>query len=100
MFIAGRLCKKSLVSRSKIIIINEALAILFCCEIFHLYVYGKSLKIEIDRKPLKSIFKNAIQSTCLGLQDMIQDSPKEVYVKGSNISIAVILNHKNRRLTI
>ena len=36
---------------------KEALAILFGCERFHVYLYGKSFTVESDHKPLQPIFK-------------------------------------------
>ena len=39
---------------------KEALAILFGCERFHVYLYGKSFTVESDHKPLQPIFKKPI----------------------------------------
>ena len=39
---------------------KEALAILFGCERFHVYLYGKSFMVESDHKPLQPIFKKPI----------------------------------------
>ena len=39
---------------------KEALAILFGCERFHVYLYGKSFIVESDHKPLQPIFKKPI----------------------------------------
>ena len=36
---------------------KEALAIVFGCEPFHLYLYGKRFELETDHRPLKLIFK-------------------------------------------
>jgi hypothetical protein len=36
---------------------KEALAIVFGCEHFHLYLYGKSFEMETDHRPLEYIFK-------------------------------------------
>ena len=36
---------------------KEALAILFGCERFHVYLYGKSFPVESEHKPLQAIFK-------------------------------------------
>ena len=54
---------------------KEALAILFGCERFHVYLYGKSFTVESDHKPLQPIFKKPsckapprIQRFCLHLQ--------------------------------
>jgi len=37
---------------------REALAIVWACEHFHLYIYGKPVKVITDHKPLESIFSN------------------------------------------
>ena len=39
---------------------KEALAILFGCERFHVYLYGKCFTVESDHKPLQPIFKKPI----------------------------------------
>ena len=39
---------------------KEALAILFGCECFHVYQYGKSFTVKSDHKPLQPIFKKPI----------------------------------------
>lgn len=36
---------------------KEALAIVFGCEHFHTYVYGRSFELETDHRPLEHIFK-------------------------------------------
>ncbi|CAK1599497.1 unnamed protein product [Parnassius mnemosyne] len=51
---------------------KEMLAILFACEKFHQYIYGKSdVLIETDHKPLESIFKKPLDSIPARLQRMI-----------------------------
>lgn len=62
---------------------KEATAIRFACKKFHEYVYGKSLEIESDHKPLESIFKKPLMNAPMRLQrilwDVLQYSPKIVY---------------------
>ena len=57
---AGRSLSKSEQNYAQIE--KEALAILFGCERFHVYLYGKSFIVESDHKPLQPIFKNKICS--------------------------------------
>lgn len=77
-------------------ITKEALAIRFGCTKFHEYVHGKELVVESDHKPLETIFKNSIQNAPLRLQrilyDILQYSPKVIYVKGTSIPIADTLS--------
>lgn len=51
---------------------KEMLAIVFACEKFHQYIYGKQrVLIESDHKPLESIFKKSLDSIPARLQRMI-----------------------------
>lgn len=53
---------------------KQLLAVLFACEKFYHYVYGKHVVVETDHKPLISIVKNLencpprLQRMLLGLQ--------------------------------
>lgn len=75
---------------------KEATAIRFACKKFHEYVYGKSLLIETDHKPLESIFKKPLMNAPMRLQrilwDVLQYSPKIVYTKGTDIPLADALS--------
>lgn len=75
---------------------KEATAIRFACKKFHEYVYGKSLVIESDHKPLESIFKKPLMNAPMRLQrilwDVLQYSPKIVYTKGTDIPLADALS--------
>ena len=75
---------------------KEALAIRHGCKKFHDYIYGKSVVIETDHKPLESIFKKPLQSAPPRLQhllfDVLQYSPKIVYKQGKDIPIPDALN--------
>ena len=53
------------------IIEQEMLAVVFGCERFHQYIYGKKVQIESDHKPLESIMKKALQNTPPRLQRML-----------------------------
>ncbi len=42
---------------------KELLAIVYGCEKFHQYVYGKTVQVETDHKPLETVFKKAPKSS-------------------------------------
>ena len=46
----------------------EALSVVFACEKFHEYVYGRSFTVQNDHKPLESIFRKSITSCPLRIQ--------------------------------
>ena len=50
---------------------KELLAVVFGCERFHQYIYGKKVLIESDHKPLESIFKKPLANAPLRLQRML-----------------------------
>jgi len=50
---------------------KELLAIVFAMERFHTYVFGSSIKIETDHKPLLTIVKKALTSAPKRLQRML-----------------------------
>ena len=52
------------------IIEKELLAVLFCCEKFHQYIYGNKTFIESDHKPLVSIMKKPLARATARLQRM------------------------------
>ena len=50
---------------------RELLAVVFGCERFHTYVYGKPFVVETDHKPLEMIHKKSLASTPPRLQRML-----------------------------
>lgn len=50
---------------------KELLAIVYGCEKFHQYVYGKEVEVESDHKPLESIFKKSLHQAPPRLQRML-----------------------------
>ncbi|KAF2881235.1 hypothetical protein ILUMI_24940 [Ignelater luminosus] len=50
---------------------KELLAILFACEHFHQYIYGKHAVVQTDHKPLVEIFNKPLVSAPLRLQRML-----------------------------
>lgn len=75
---------------------KEALAVRFACAKFHQYVFGKSLTIETDHKPLETIFKKPIYLAPPRLKrilfDVIPYSPTVVYKRGTEIPIPDMLS--------
>ncbi len=72
---------------------KELLAILFACEKFHDYIYGKRVSVETDHRPLITIYKkNAparLQRMLLKLQ---QYSIDLIYKSGKDLTIADTLS--------
>jgi hypothetical protein len=50
---------------------KELLSIVFACQKFHQYIYGKKIIIENDHKPLESILKKPLNQTPARLQRML-----------------------------
>ncbi len=50
---------------------KELLAIVYGCEKFHKYIYGKTVQMETDHKPLETIFKKSLQKVPPRLQRML-----------------------------
>lgn len=50
---------------------KEALAISFGCEKFHQYIFGRSVTVESDHKPLQSIFKKSLHQAPARLQRLL-----------------------------
>lgn len=50
---------------------KELLAIVFACEKFHHYVYGRDVVVQSDHKPLESIIAKPLSSTTPRLQRML-----------------------------
>ena len=72
------------------------LAVVFGCQRFHQYIYGKKVKIESDHKPLESIVKKPLQNTPPRLQRMLLRLQKYdidlVYLAGKENILADILS--------
>lgn len=50
---------------------KEMYAILFACERFHQYIYGKHVRVHSDHKPIESIMKKPLHSAPARLQRMM-----------------------------
>jgi hypothetical protein len=75
---------------------KELLAIVFACEKFHQYIFGKKVQVETDHKPLVSIFKKPLNDCPMRLQRMLlrlQQYDLEVeYKKGAELYVADALS--------
>ena len=75
---------------------KELLAVVFACEKFHHYIYGRPITVESDHKPLETIMKKPLQSAPLRLQKMLLRLQRYdinlVYRKGAQLYIADTLS--------
>ena len=71
---------------------KELLAIVFACQKFHDYIYGKKVQVETDHKPLVNIFMKPLNECPMRLQRMLiklQQYDLEVHYKpGKELWIA------------
>ena len=77
--------------------IEEFLAIVFACEKFDEYIFGRDVHVETDHKPLEEIFKKSLGKAPARLQWMLlrlQRYNLEVkYQKGSLMFTTYTLSH-------
>lgn len=75
---------------------KELLAILFGCEKFNQYIYGRKVTIETDHAPLVSIVKKALNSLTPRIQRMLLKLQKYqfdlVYKRGKELYVADTLS--------
>lgn len=50
---------------------KEMLAITFACERFHQYIYGQTVQVETDHKPLVTVFKKSLSDCPLRIQRLM-----------------------------
>ena len=76
---------------------RELLAIMFGCEKFHTYLYGRSFMVETDHKPLEMISLKNLISTPVHLQRMLlclqQYDMVIMYQPGKEMLLANTLSH-------
>ena len=68
---------------------TEMLAVVFACHKFHQYIYGRSVTIETDHKPLQAISTKPLSQVPLRLQKMILN------VRGYDVEIRYIPGSKH-----
>ena len=75
---------------------KELLAVVFACKRFHQYVYGKTITVESDHKPLEAILKKPLSQAPSRLQKMLMQLQAYdinlVYKTGSEMYIADALS--------
>ena len=76
---------------------KELLAIVYACEKFDVYVYGRTeVTIQSDHKPLECIFKKPLSTALMRLQRMLLRLQKYnlrvVYTKGTEMFLADTLS--------
>ncbi len=78
---------------------KEMLAIVHSCKKFHTYIYGKTVKVETNHKPLETILKKPLLSSPMRLQRMLlqlQAYDLEVsYRRGKDMQLADTLSRTN-----
>ena len=79
---------------------REALAVVWGCEHFHLYVYGKPIKVFTDHKPLTFIFNNPTSKTSARMERwalrLQPYQPEVVYAPGKDNPADYLSRHPNR----
>ena len=77
-------------------IVKELLAVVFACERFHQYTYGRDIAVQSDHKPLEAITNNPLACAPPRLQRMVlrlqRYNVKVVYVPGKQIPLADTLS--------
>ena len=75
---------------------KELAAIVFGCDKFHTYIFGRKVIVQTDHKPLESIFKKPLHQTPMRLQKMLLKLQKydlDVhYVRGTELHVADCLS--------
>ncbi|XP_063233061.1 uncharacterized protein K02A2.6-like [Bacillus rossius redtenbacheri] len=75
---------------------KELLAVVYGCERFHQYIFGRTVLVETDHKPLEAIFKKPLDRCPLRLQRMrikLQNYDITLkYVPGKELAIADALS--------
>ncbi|KAF2890942.1 hypothetical protein ILUMI_15231, partial [Ignelater luminosus] len=75
---------------------KELLGIVFACETFHYFIYGRQVLIQTDHKSLISIFNEDVNKVSARLQRMLlkllKYNIKLEYVPGKNLVVADILS--------
>ncbi|KAL9967217.1 hypothetical protein ACROYT_G025395 [Oculina patagonica] len=82
---------------------KETLAIVFRCELFHQYLYGKEIEVESDHKPLEAIFAKPIAKAPPRIQRLLLRLQhyhlKVKYVPGKLMFIADALSRAHLETT-
>ena len=75
---------------------KELLAVVFACERFHQYIYGKTVEVHSDHKPLENILKKPLSAAPDRLQRMLLHLQKYdinlIYKQGKLLKVADTLS--------
>lgn len=75
---------------------KELLAVVFACERFHQYIYGKTVEVHSDHKPLESILKKPLAKAPARLQRMLLRLQRYdinlIYKQGKSLKVADALS--------
>ena len=75
---------------------KELLAVVFACEPFHQYTYGRDITVQSDHKPVEAITNKPLACAPPRLQSMLlrlqRYNVKVVYVPGKEIPLAYTLS--------
>ncbi|CAB4028475.1 Hypothetical predicted protein [Paramuricea clavata] len=75
---------------------KELLAVVFACEMFHQYIYGKTVEVHSDHKPLENILKKPLGAAPARLQRMLLRLQKYdinlIYKPGKLLKVADTLS--------
>ena len=75
---------------------KELLAVVFACERFHQYIYGKTVEVHSDHKPLENILKKPLGAAPARLQRMLLRLQKYdinlIYKQGKLLKVADTLS--------
>ena len=82
---------------------KELAAIVFGCRKFHNYIFGQTVTVQTDHRPLEAIFKKPLYTAPMRLQKMLLQLQKYslnvVYVKGKNLHVADALSRNYLNVT-
>lgn len=74
-----RFMSTDIITRNYVQMEKEALSVVFGCQKFHQYIFGRTVTVESDHKPLESITRKPLLSAPLCLQRLLLAVHKYVF---------------------